>query len=205
MLRVALTGGIATGKSYALERLSRLGVPCLDADSLAHGVMAPGTEATRAIAARFGEAMIDAQGAVDRRRLAPIVFADAQARQDLEALVHPAVRRAITAGLKGFELTGSALAVVGIPLLYETGREGDFDKVVATVCSRSKQLSRLEARGLSPNEAELRVTAQVPADEKAGRADLVIDTNGSFEATDAQIEEVFRRLQLMASRVAITK
>ena len=199
MLRVALTGGIATGKSHTLERLSRLGVPCLDSDTLVHGVMAPGTEATRAIAARFGNAVIDAHGAVDRRQLAPIVFADAQARSELESLVHPAVYRAVTAGLKGFELTGAAMAVVGIPLLYETGRADDFDSVVATVCGRSTQLNRLEARGLSAREAELRLAAQMPADEKAARADLVIDTNGSVQDTDAQIEQVFRQLQLMVT------
>jgi len=199
MLRVALTGGIATGKSYALERVSRLGVACLDSDTLAHGVMAPGTEATRAIAARFGSVVIDAHGGVDRRSLAPIVFADAQARRDLESLVHPAVYRAITAGMKGFELTGAAMTVVGIPLLYEAGMADDFDSVVATVCSRSTQVDRLRARGLSVREAELRLAAQMPADEKAERANLVIDTNGSFEETDAQIDQVFRQLQVMAT------
>jgi dephospho-CoA kinase len=199
MLRVALTGGIATGKSYVLERLSRLGVACLDSDALVHGIMAPGTEATRAIAARFGEGVIDAQGAVDRRALAPIVFADAQARRDLESLVHPAVYRAITAGMKGFELTGAVMTVVGIPLVYETGRADDFDSVVATVCTRSTQLARLQARGLSAREAELRVAAQMPADEKAARANLVIDTNGSFDDTDAQIEQVFRQLRVLAA------
>ena len=199
MLRIALTGGIATGKSYVLERLSRLGVPCLDSDALVHGIMAPGTEATRAIAARFGEGVIDAEGAVDRPALAPIVFADAQARRDLESLVHPAVYRAITAGMKGFELTGAVMTVVGIPLLYETGRADDFDTVVATVCSRSTQLARLQARGLSARDAELRLAAQMPADEKAARASLVIDTNGSFDNTDAQIEQAFRQLRVLAT------
>ncbi len=90
MLRIGLTGGIATGKSYVLERFRRRGVPCLDADELAHGVMAPGTEATAAIAERFGDVLAP-DGAVDRQKLGPIVFADAAARRDLEAIVHPAV------------------------------------------------------------------------------------------------------------------
>lgn len=198
MLRVALTGGIATGKSYTLGRLSRHGVACLDSDTLAHGVMAPGTEATRAIAARFGDHVLDAQGAVDRRRLAPIVFADAQARRNLEGLVHPAVYRAIAAGLTGFELTGEAIAVVSIPLLYETGRASDFDTVVATVCRRSTQLDRLQARGLTASEAELRLAAQMPAAEKAARADFVIETNGSFEDTDAQIDRIVGQWRVTA-------
>src|SRR5207245_1625183 len=103
MLKVALTGGIATGKSHALDEFRKRGVPCLDADVLAHGVEAAGTEATQAIAARFGD-VLAADGSVDRRKLAPIVFADEAARRDLEAIVHPAVYRAIAAGLRGFQL-----------------------------------------------------------------------------------------------------
>src|SRR3954451_11263330 len=117
MLKVALTGGIATGKSYVLDQFRRRGVPCLDADALAHGVMAPGTEATAAIAARFGADVLAADGSVDRGRLGPIVFADPAARRELEAIVHPAVHRATEAGIRAFELTGEyAIAVVDVPL-----------------------------------------------------------------------------------------
>src|SRR3954469_18234120 len=116
MLKVALTGGIATGKSHVLDQFRRRGIPCLDADLLAHGVMAPGTEATGAIAARFGAEILAGDGSVDRAKLGPIVFADPAARQELEALVHPAVYRAITAGLRFFEQhDGAPLAVVDIP------------------------------------------------------------------------------------------
>src|SRR6476646_4819075 len=104
MQKIGLTGGIATGKSYVLDRFRRHGVPCLDADELAHGVTAAGTEATAAIAARFGAQILAADGSVDRRKLGPIVFADASARRELDAIVHPAVYRAITAGLRAFEL-----------------------------------------------------------------------------------------------------
>src|SRR5712675_662136 len=104
MLKIALTGGIATGKSHVLDRFRRRGIPCLDADALAHGVEAAGTEATRAIAARFGAAVLAEDGSVDRAKLGPIVFADNVARGDLEAIVHPAVYRAITVGLRAFEL-----------------------------------------------------------------------------------------------------
>src|SRR3954462_9190487 len=111
MLKVALTGGIATGKSYVLEQFRRRGVPCVDADVLSHGVMAPGTEATAAIAERFGDVLAP-DGSVDRKKLGPIVFAGPAARRDLAAIVHPAVYRAITAGLRAFErIGGSPLAV----------------------------------------------------------------------------------------------
>jgi dephospho-CoA kinase len=198
MLRVALTGGIATGKSHVLAWLRRSGVPCLDADELAHGVMSAGTEASQAIAERFGRDVLDAQGAVDRRMLAPLVFGDEEARRDLERLVHPAVYRAIAAGLRAFELVDAPpLAVVDIPLLYETGRAADFDRVVVTVCDPERQRQRLRARGLTESEADQRLAAQMPALEKARRGDIVIDTNGSFDETDRQ---VVRALSALTNR-----
>jgi dephospho-CoA kinase len=195
MIKVALTGGIATGKSYVLNRLRLRGVPCLDADELAHGVMAAGTEASRAIAERFGAEVIDPSGAVDRRKLGPLVFADPAARAALEAIVHPAVYRAVEAGLRAFELIGgSPVVVVDIPLLYETGHAADFDRVVATLCAPETQLARLRERGLTEQAARQRVAAQMSAAEKAGRADVVIRTDGTFEETDAQVDRLLRLL-----------
>lgn len=195
MIKVALTGGIATGKSYVLNRLRLRGVPCLDADELAHGVMAAGTEASRAIAERFGTEVIDASGAVDRRKLGPLVFADPGARAELEAIVHPAVYRAIEAGIRAFELIGgSPLLVVDIPLLYETGRGADFAHVVVTLCAPEIQLARLRERGLSEEAARQRLAAQMPASEKAARANVVIRTDGTFEETDARVDHLLRLL-----------
>lgn len=199
MLKVGLTGGIATGKSYVLGRFRARGVPCLDADDLAHGVTAAGTEATQAIAARFGADMLDRDGAVDRQKLGALVFADATARRELEAIVHPAVYRAITAGLRAFELLGSPpLAVVDVPLLFETGHAGTFDHVVATVCPPAVQMARLKERGLSQSEAEQRLAAQMPAAEKASRAQSVIRTDGSFDATDRQVDDLLAALNARA-------
>ncbi len=198
MLRIALTGGIATGKSYVLARLQNMGVPCLDADELAHGVMAPGTEATTAIAERFGD-VLAADGSVDRAKLGPLVFADPAARRELEAMVHPAVYRAIAAAMRGFErLGGAPLAVVAIPLLYESGHAGEFDLVIATVCSPEAQLARLRARGLDDEAARQRVAAQLSADEKAKRAAHVIRTDGTHAETDAQVDTLLT--DLLASR-----
>jgi len=200
MLRIALTGGIATGKSYALEQFRTRGVPCLDADALAHGVMSAGTEATQAIAARFGPEVVGADGAVDRKKLGSIVFADAAARRDLEAIVHPAVRRAIAAGLRAFELLGGApFALVDVPLLYETGYASEFDRVIVTACLPDLQVARLVARGMSEVEAHQRLAAQMSAAEKASRADFVIQTDGSFEDTDKQVEQVFQNLRMLGS------
>ncbi len=195
MKRIALTGGIATGKSYVLEQFRRRGVPCLDADTLAHGVEAAGTEATRAIEARFGAGVLAPDGSVDRTRLGPIVFADPAARKDLEAIVHPAVYRAIDAGLRAFELIARPpFAIVDIPLLYETGRDADFGTVIATICAPGLQLARLMARGLTEAAARQRLAAQMPAAEKAARADFVIETSGEHADTDRQVEQLLRAL-----------
>jgi dephospho-CoA kinase len=194
MLRVALTGGIATGKSYVLEQFRRRGLPVLDADRLAHGVMAAGTEGTTAIAARFGD-VLRPDGAVDRAKLGPLVFNDPKARRDLEAIVHPAVYRAIAVGLRAFERLGDApLAVVDIPLLFESGHASEFDRVIVTAASPELQVQRLVARGLSEPDARLRMAAQQPTEAKAARADFVISTEGDMRETDRQVEEVLQAL-----------
>lgn len=196
MLKVALTGGIATGKSYVLEQFRRRGIPCLDADLLAHGVTAAGTEATAAIAARFGADMLTADGAVDRAKLGPVVFTDPAARRELEAIVHPAVYRAIAAGLRAFELVGDGrFAVVDVPLLYETGAEKNFDRVIVTTCSPELQVARLIERGMIEAGARQRLDAQWPSEKKASRADFVVRTDGTFEDTDRQVDEILQILR----------
>jgi dephospho-CoA kinase len=195
MLKIALTGGIATGKSYVLEQFRRRGVPCLDADALAHGVTAAGTEATAAIAARFGDEVLDSEGAVNRAKLGPIVFADPAARRDLEAIVHPAVYRAIAAGVRAFELVGEyPFVVVDVPLLFETGHTGDFDRVIVASCPPELQVTRLSERGFSEDAARQRMAAQRPTAEKAARADFVIATDRTFDDTDRQVEQVYQTL-----------
>jgi dephospho-CoA kinase len=195
MLKVALTGGAATGKSYVLDQFRRAGIPCLVADDLAHGVTAAGTEATAAIAARFGANVIAADGSVDRSSLGAIVFADPAARRDLEAIVHPAVYRAIQVGLRAFEKSGDPLAVVEIPLLYESGHAGDFDRVIVTVCSDERQLSRLMGRGLTEARARQVIAAQKPTEEKAALADFVVRTDGEKSETDVQVRDILSRLR----------
>jgi dephospho-CoA kinase len=194
MLKIALTGGAATGKSYVLDQFRKHGVPVIVADDLAHGVTAAGTEATAAIAARFGAGVIGPDGGVNREALGPIVFGDATARRELEAIIHPGVYRAIDAFMRAFEKSGDALAVAEIPLLYETGRAKDFDRVIVTACAEDTQLARLVARGIPEARARQVLAAQKPTAEKAAQADVVIDTDGSTARTDAQVREFLRTL-----------
>ena len=139
--------------------------------------------------------MLNPDGAVNRRKLGSLVFAEPAARRDLEAIVHPAVYRAIAAGLRAFELTGSRIAIVDIPLLYETTGNRRFERVIATVCSPALQVARLMARGLSETDAHQRLAAQMPAEEKAARAEFVIRTDGSFQETDAQVRSIWSELE----------
>ena len=200
MLRVGLTGGIATGKSHVRARLAQRGVPTIDADVVARQVVEPGTPALSAIVARFGRGVLDAAGVLDRAALGSLVFSDAAARRDLEAIVHPAVYRAIDDWLDRLERPAEAtLAVADIPLLFETGREGDFDVVVVAACDQQTQLARLMARDrISEPEARRRLAAQWPIAEKVRRADFVVDTGGTFADTDRRADEVLAALRARA-------
>jgi dephospho-CoA kinase len=193
VIRVALTGGIATGKSYVRAQFAALGVPTIDADTLAHEVLAPGTPGLAAVEARFGREVLGPDGSLDRPRLGRLVFADPQARRDLEAIVHPVVRAAME---RWFTLLPPRhrIALADVPLLYETGREQAFDVVVATVCPPAVQVARLIARGLPEADARQRLDAQLPAEEKAARADHVIRTDGTFAETDDQVRAVLDAL-----------
>ena len=191
MLKVALTGGIGTGKSVVLARLAELGVPVISADDVAHDVIGAGTPGAAEVRARFGDEVMRPDGSVDRLRLAGIVFRDRDARRDLERIVHPAVRQAITAWGEARARDGAALSVAEIPLLYENGREVDFDCVIVTACSEEEQVRRVAARsGLADEDVRRRIAAQMPLAEKVRRADYVIRTDGSLDDTRARAAEV---------------
>jgi dephospho-CoA kinase len=193
--RVALTGGIATGKSYVAGRMREAGVAVVDADQLAHEAVKPGTSALDAIRRRFGAKAIATSGEMDRSYVADQVFRDEAARRDLEAIVHPVVRRGIEEFFAAIpHQTG--FAVADIPLLYETDRAGDFDAVIVAACAPELQIARVMARDSSTREdAERRLRAQLPIDEKAARADYVIRTDGTHEQTDAAVLEVIQSLR----------
>jgi dephospho-CoA kinase len=199
--RIALTGGIATGKSHVLARFRQAGVPTVDADVIAREVVAPGTPGLAAVIDRFGHGVLAADGTLDRRRLGSIVFADPMARRDLEAIVHPAVRRAIDRFFAALP-PSTPVAVADIPLLFETGRQGEFDMVVVVASSVAAQVARVMARDtLSREDAERRVRAQIPIDEKVRCADHVIRTDGTHAETDAHVDELIAQLRAEAGAV----
>ena len=194
--RVALTGSIATGKSYVRERLEARGIPTIDADTLARDAVAPGTRGLEDVIQRFGAAMRDAHGALDRKKLGALVFSDPVARRDLEAIVHPFVRAATDRWFASLDPSRHPFAVADIPLLFEAGRDGDFDTIVVAACAPETQLRRLMGRdGITEAEARLRIAAQLPVDQKVAKADCVIHTDGSFAETDRQVGEVVSQLQ----------
>ena len=194
MRRVALTGGIATGKSHVRAEFERLGVPTIDADLLARDAVAPGSPALAAIADRFGRDVIDSSRALDRRKLAALVFSDPVARRDLEAIVHPIVRARIDAWFETLD-PRHLFAIADIPLLYETGREREFDAVIVTACDPETQVRRVMRRdSITEQEARQRVAAQLPTDEKVRRADHVITPDGSFDDTNSHVRRVFTAL-----------
>jgi dephospho-CoA kinase len=193
--RVALTGGIATGKSYVRARLEEAGIPTIDADTLAREVVAPGTPGVAAVVRRFGAGVLDAGGGLNRRALADIVFSDADARRDLEALIHPGVRRAMEAWFAALDPVSHPLAVADIPLLFETGRDRDFDDVIVVACDDATQLHRIMDRdGMNEAAARRRVAAQMPLEEKLRRASHIVRTDGTFDDTDRDVRRLLDRL-----------
>lgn len=195
MLRVALTGGIGTGKSYCLQRFSGHGVATIDADVLARDAVAPGTPGLAAIAARFGPSVLSAGGALDRPALGRIVFGDARARAALEAIIHPEVYRHIREWFAN-RPAGTRFALADIPLVFETGHNHDFDEVIVAACAPEEQVRRVMARdALSDAEARARLAAQWPIAEKVKRAGRVIWTDRGFAETDRQVAEIYDLLR----------
>jgi dephospho-CoA kinase len=193
--RIALTGGIATGKSYVRHRFAALGVPTLDSDDLARQAVEPGTPSLAAVIDRFGSHVVDASGRLDRKKMAEIVFSDPEARRALESIIHPEVRNATDAWFARIDPESHPIAIADIPLLYEVNRDRDFDQVIVAACRSDTQIERLRTRdGMSEAEARRRIEAQLPIDEKVKRADFVISTDGSFEQTERQVKDVFRTL-----------
>jgi dephospho-CoA kinase len=196
--RVALTGGIATGKSYVRARFEALGVPTIDSDVLARDAVAPGTPGLEAVVRTFGPGVLAASGALDRKKLGALVFADPEKRRALEAIIHPEVRRLTDAWFAALD-PATPFAVADIPLLYETGRYKDFETVIVTAVEPEEQERRVMARdGLTEAGAKQRIGAQLPIAEKAARGDYVIRTDGSFDDTDRQVREVFDSLSARA-------
>ena len=200
MLRVALTGNIASGKSSVARVWARLGAPIIDADALARRAVEPGSPALDRIARAFGPEVLEPGGGLNREAMRGIVFRDEAARRRLEAIVHPEVGRLRAEEERRLEQEGARVVVNDIPLLFEVGLEDEFDVVVLVDAPEAVRLDRLvRGRGLDPEEARRMIAAQMPAESKRRRADIVIENAGTLEELEANAERVWRELERRAS------
>ena len=197
MLKVGLTGGLASGKSFVGRALVELGCFLIQADELGHQVIEPGGEAYEGVVALFGQEILNADGKIDRRRLAALVFADPPRLARLNALVHPPVKareRALAGEFARQHPDG--IAVTEAAILIETGSYKDYDRLIVAVCRPEQQIERsMERDGVSREEVLNRLSRQMPLAEKVKHADFVIDTSGSKENTLQQVRAVYESLR----------
>ena len=189
-----LTGGVGMGKSTASRFFRERGAQIVDTDELARRLVQPGQPALAAIQSAFSQRVISLTGELNRAELAQIVFADADARKKLEAILHPLIREQWFAQIEAWRGENYPIAVVVIPLLFETRAESHFDKIICAACSTVAQRERLLARGWTPEQIEQRITAQMPVEKKIARADFVIWTDGALDAHARQIERILAAL-----------
>ena len=185
MLRVGLTGGLASGKSTVAGMFRDLGAVHVDADAIAHRLLAPGGRGVAPVTERFGT--------VDRKRLGEIVFRDEVARADLNAILHPMIREEIAKEISG--LPPSAIALIDAALLVETGMHRGYDALIVVACRPETQVGRAIARGMAEADARARIAAQAPIESKTAVADYVIDTETTLDATKGQVRRVWEELR----------
>lgn len=192
---IGLTGNIGSGKSTVAAMLREAGIPVLDADRISREVTAPGGRAYDAVVEAFGRRFVRTDGTIDRKKLGEVVFADPALRARLESITHPAIFEAMKEELEKFAREGREAAVVEATLIHESGRKGLFDSVITVVCDRETAISRLSARdGLTRDQVEARLRAQMDADRKAAASDHVIDNSGSLDETRRQVDALVRTL-----------
>ena len=190
---IGLTGPIGCGKSTVAARLAEHGALVIDADALARLVTGPGSETLVMIRERFGEAVLDDRGALDRAALAAVVFDDPAALRDLEAIVHPAVRLEVEARLGSAEAQAAPFTVIEAIRLVEGGLASRCDEIWLVVCDRPTQRQRLRARGMDPDDAERRISAQGDLAERlASAATRIVRTDGPLDAVLAETDEALR-------------
>ena len=201
MIHVGLTGGLASGKSFVGRSLADLGCFLIQADELGHQVIEPGGEAYAGVVALFGAEILNAEGKIDRRRLAALVFSDPELLAKLNALVHPPVRareRALAAEFARKHPDG--IAVTEAAILVETGSYKDYDRLIVAVCRPEQQVARaMERDGVSRQEVLNRLSRQMPLEEKVKLADFIIDTSGTKENTLEQVRTVYESLRRLNS------
>jgi dephospho-CoA kinase len=200
MLRVGLTGGIASGKSTVAGFLRDSEYPVLDADSIARELLEPGQDAYNEVVREFGDAVLNRGGAVDRPKLGAIVFSDAQKRARLNQILHPRIQDVVGKWFAALQRPGGPdMAFEDAALILEAGAKKNLDRVVVCWCLPEQQLERLQQRGLSVEDAKLRIAAQMPMDEKRRLADEVIDCSRTIEETQKQVKLVLEKLKQVAA------
>lgn len=190
MKAIGLTGGAGMGKSTCARWLRARGIPVVDTDDLARELVEPGQPALEEIQRAFGFDIVGGDGHLRREALAQRVFADAAAREKLEGILHPRIRERWRAQVAEWEAAGQPLAVVVIPLLFETKAEGDFAATVCVACSAAAQQQRLRARGWSAEESARRIAAQWPVAQKIAKADFVVWTEAEAAVSGEQIDRI---------------
>lgn len=196
MLKLGLTGGIASGKSTVAAMLRELGFDILNADQLAHQLIEPGQPAYAEVVREFGPSILDASAKIEREKLAAIVFGDPAKLVRLNGMIHPRVKAIATQQLDEWVRSGSRKAAfIEAALLVEAGYEEVLDGLVVTWCRPEQQLERLRVRGLSDEQARQRIAAQLPMEEKIRHATHRIDCSGSVEETRRQVQELAAKLQ----------
>jgi dephospho-CoA kinase len=199
VVTVGLTGGIGSGKSEVARRLAARGTVVVDADHIAREVVAPGTPGLAAVVAEFGADVLRHDGALDRERLAAMVFHDEAARQRLNAIVHPLVRERSAQIVAS--LPADAIVVHDIPLLVENGLSGSFDLVVVVDAAEDAQVDRLRRyRGMTEADARARIAAQATREQRRAAADVVIDNSGELDQLDRQVDELWERIRAVVPR-----
>jgi dephospho-CoA kinase len=199
MLRVGLTGGIGCGKSTVASMLRELGCAVIDADLLAHKLIETGRPAYEEVVREFGTGILDPQGQVDRGKLAAVVFEDSRKLQRLNHIVHPRVIEIIERQLAEAARNGAAVAVVEAALLVEGRYHEQLDRLVVVWCRPEQQRERLRLRGMSPEQIDKRINAQMPAEQKRRVATDEIDNSGSIEETRQQVERLADKLKRLAA------
>jgi len=199
VLLVGLTGGIGSGKSTVARMLEKRGGVVFDADVLAREVVEPGTPGHTAVLERFGANVLAPGGELDREALGSIVFADPAARRDLEAIVHPEVRRRFAEGTEVYRDT-ERVVIFSAPLLVETGMHSAFEVLVVVSASNATQIDRLmRDRGMSEEAVRSRIAAQATPDARAEVADVLVDNEGTLEELERQVDRLWSDLSARAS------
>lgn len=195
-LRVGITGGIAAGKSTVASMLRQEGAAVVDADQIAYELVTPGSEVLRRVEEAFGADVVDGHGRLLREKLGRIVFADVASRQQLESIMHPAIIEEANRRIDEMGQQGHAVVFYEAALLVETGRYREMDRLVVVIADDEVRIERLISRSLlSRQEAQRRLSAQLPQENKERLADYVIDNSGTFEETRSQVERIWALIQ----------